>query len=270
MTVPRTHTAQTLTHLDEPSRTSLRQVSDAERERLIIDHMSLVTNLARRYANRGEDLDDLTQVGMIGLTKAAARFDPARGDVFARFAIPTVLGEIRRHFRDCTWAVHVPRGLKEANLAVNAAVRRLTADTGRTPKLADLVRDLGWPEAEVLDALEANDAYRATSFSRPAGDESDEQTLEPPCIDPGFAAAQTRAVIDGPVRRLPARQQVVLHLYFRKGMTQSEIAKILGVSQMHVSRIMRAGLDRLRNGVGDPPQPTSDSIGRAGGRRRTK
>jgi RNA polymerase sigma-B factor len=271
MHVPGTDAPETAAPAGEPIRpTALRRVTDAERERLIVEHMDLVANLARRYANRGEDLDDLTQVGMIGLTKAAARFDPARGEVFARFAIPTVLGEIRRHFRDCTWAVHVPRGLKEANLAVNAAVRRLTGDTGRSPSVADLARDLGWSDAEVLDALEANDAYRATSFSRPVGDESDEQTLEPPSHEPGFAAAETRAAVDGHVRRLPARQQVVLHLYFRKGLTQTEIAQILGISQMHVSRIMRAGLDTLRVSVGELPPEMSASTNRVGRRRRTK
>jgi RNA polymerase sigma-B factor len=157
MNVPSMCTVETATAtVVSRGRPSLRVVSNAEREQLIIDHMDLVSNLARRYANRGEDLDDLTQVGMIGLTKAAARFDPARGEIFARFAIPTVLGEIRRHFRDYTWAVHIPRGLKEANLAVNAAVRRLTADTGRTPRVADLATDLGWTEAEVLDIVLAS------------------------------------------------------------------------------------------------------------------
>lgn len=264
--MPETRLQETL-H-DEPRtapRVPLRAVTDGDRERLILEHMDLVGHLARRYANRGEDLDDLIQVGMIGLTKAAARFDPARGEVFARFAVPTVLGEIRRHFRDCTWAVHVPRGLKEANLAVNAAVRRLTSDTGRTPTVSDLAQTLEWTEAAVLDALEANDAYRTTSFARPAGDESGEQTLEPPCIDDGYAIAEIRAELDGHTRRLPARQKVVLHLYFDEGLTQSEIAGILDVSQMHVSRIMRAALDRLRDAIDSGSSPAS-----AGSSRRAK
>jgi RNA polymerase sigma-B factor len=222
-----------------------------ERERLILAHLPLVRSLARRYANRGEPLDDLIQVGTVGLIKAIDRFDPERGRDLAAFAAPTILGEIRRHFRDRAWAVHVPRPLQEAHAAVTGAVDELTARLGRSPSVAEIAAETGLDEETVLDAAAAGAAYRPASLSAPrAGADDEADAPEPGAPDAGYAAADGRADLSRGMRALPARERVILHLRFREDLTQSEIAARVGISQMHVSRLIQRALARMRHAAG--------------------
>jgi RNA polymerase sigma-B factor len=222
-----------------------------ERERLILAHLPLVRSLARRYANRGEPLDDLVQVGTVGLIKAIDRFDPDRGKDLAAFAAPTILGEIRRHFRDRAWAVHVPRPLQEAHAAVAAAVDDLTARLGRSPSVAEIAAETGLDEETVLDAAAAGGAYRPVSLSAPRPGADDEaEASEQGEADAGYAVAAGRADLARGMRALPARERVILHLRFREDLTQSEIAARVGISQMHVSRLIQRALTRLRGAAG--------------------
>ena len=223
----------------------------AERERLILAHLPLVRSLARRYANRGEPLDDLVQVGTVGLIKAIDRFDPERGSELAAFAAPTILGEIRRHFRDRAWSVHVPRRLKEGHAAVTRAVEDLTGRLGRSPSVAEIAAETGLDQEEVLDATAAGEAFRPLSLSapRPGGDDASD-LLDPGAPDEGYEVADGRAVLSRGMRMLPARERVILHLRFAEGLTQSEIAARVGISQMHVSRLIRRALERLRQEAG--------------------
>jgi RNA polymerase sigma-B factor len=219
-----------------------------ERNALVLRHMAFARSLARRYANRGEPLDDLEQVAAIGLLKAIERYDPARGDLRA-FATPTILGEIRRHFRDRTWAVRPGRGIQDAYGRVQRATDALTAERGRSPSIAEIAREADLEEEEVLDALAARTAYRPVSLSTPAHDDEESETIAVPCHDAGYLRAEERAIVDGAIERLPARERVIVTLRFREDMTQSEIAAKLGISQMHVSRLLRKALESLRTHV---------------------
>jgi RNA polymerase sigma-B factor len=233
---------------------SLREAkreSPEEREAQILALAPLVHALARRYAGRGEPLDDLVQVGMVGLVNAVDRFDPSRGDL-ARFATPTILGEIRRHFRDRSWGVHVPRRLQEAQALVSRAVEELTGRLGRGPTVDEIAAATELVEEDVLDAMAARAAYRPASLSTPARpDGADPIDVGGP--DPGYEQAEGRASLrDDGLRRLPARERVILHLRFEEDLTQSEIAQQVGLSQMHVSRLIQQALERLREHAGEP------------------
>ena len=224
----------------------------AARERLIVNHMPFVEALARRYADRGEPLEDLVQVGMVALVGAADRFDPERGVDFRSFAAPTVLGEIRRHFRDRTWAVRVPRGLKDDWAQVNSATDVLVGRLGRSPTAAEVAQELGMELDRVLDALGARSAYRPRSLSRPASPEDEGGgDLEVPAGEDGYELVEDRMALTDALRVLPARERVILHLRFEKGLYQSEIAARLGISQMHVSRLIARSLETLRQTAGD-------------------
>jgi RNA polymerase sigma-B factor len=225
--------------------------SAGDRERLILAHLPLVRSLARRYANRGEPLDDLVQVGTVGLIKAIDRFDPGRGKDLAAFAAPTILGEIRRHFRDRAWAVHVPRPLQEAHASVARAVDALTRNLGRSPSIAEIAGETGLDQEEVLDAIAAGEAYRPLSLSapRPGADDAADP-LEPGEPDAGYELAEGRATLARGLRALPPRERVILHLRFQGGLTQSEIAARVGISQMHVSRLIQRALEQLRREAG--------------------
>ena len=222
-----------------------------EREQLIVDNLPLVRALARRFAHRGEPLDDLVQVGTIGLIKAIDRFDPSRGIPLAGFATPTILGEIRRHFRDTTGAVHIPRGVSENRARVAAAVDELTARQGRVPSVRDIAGETGLSEDEVLDALMAGAARRTVPIDGPGDGGEDQPVAQVGDLDEGYEAAEARAALADGLADLPARERAILHMRFHEDMTQSEIAARIGISQMHVSRLIRRSLEALRASTED-------------------
>jgi len=217
-----------------------------DRDALILEHQQLARALARRYANRGEPVDDLEQVAMVGLIKAADRFDTTRGPNFAAFATPTILGEIRRHFRDKTWPIHVPRGIKDDHATVAATTSLLTSRLGRSPTVGEIAAEASLDADRVLDALAAYSAYRPDSLSEPAGFDDDETGADIPVEEPGYAVAEGRVALAEGLAQLPARERLILHLRFDQGMIQSEIATLVGVSQMHVSRLISRSLEALQ------------------------
>jgi RNA polymerase sigma-B factor len=219
---------------------------DQRREALIIEHQQLARALARRYANRGEPVDDLEQVAMIGLIKAVDRFDTGKGADFHAFATPTIVGEIRRHFRDKTWPIHVPRGLKDDHFAVSSATTALTNRLGRSPTISELAAEASLTDDRVLDALAAHSAYRPNSLSQSPGADEDDTDVEIPVEEIGYHIAEGRTAVHEGLARLPARERLILHLRFDQGMIQSDIAKIVGVSQMHVSRLIARALETVR------------------------
>ncbi len=227
-----------------------RPPDESERERLILEYMPLVKALARRYANRGEPLDDLIQVGTIGLINAIDRFDPARGNSLASFAAPTILGEIRRHFRDRTWMVHVPRGVQDAHGVVNRTIAALTSELGRSPSVREVAAESGLTQEEVLDAMAAAVAYQPLSLSRPSGADEDDDPIDVPVEDEGFEWAEGRVAIGSRLAELPERERTIIVLRFKEGMTQSQIAERVGISQMHVSRLLAKALEALRTSIG--------------------
>jgi RNA polymerase sigma-B factor len=229
-----------------------RTIDAATRERLIVEHLPLVHGLARRYADRGEPLDDLVQVGTIGLIKAIDRFEPERGFKLASFATPTILGEIRRHFRDRSWTIRVPRGLQEARARISHAVTDISARNGRTPTVREIAGDTGLTVDDVLDALAAGSAQRPGRLAGPGSEGEEDGGAVVGVIDAGYDQAEARATLDAGLSALPARERVILHLRFEEGLTQSQIAERIGVSQMHVSRLIRAALDTLRAGASGP------------------
>lgn len=222
---------------------------DSGRDALIIAHMPLVRVLARRYANRGEALDDLIQVGMVGLIKAVDRFDPARGSTLAPFAASTIVGEIRRHFRDRTWMMHVPREMQDNHAAVNLTTDTLTARFRRNPSVDEIAGELDLSPDEVRIAIAAGSGYRPLSLSGPF-DDGEEDQMDIGADDEGFAWADARASIAGHIAALTAREQQILALRFAGDMTQAEIGRRVGISQMHVSRLLRKALADVREGVG--------------------
>jgi len=224
-----------------------KQTGDvALRNELAERHRGLAISLARRFNGRGEPLDDLLQVAMIALLRAIERFEPERGNSFTTFATPTVLGELRRHFRDHTWALKVPRPIKDLHLRVRPAVAELRSELGRAPTVPELGHHLGCSEESVIEALEVSAAYRPASIHASSAG-SDGLNLEDRLAADGdplhsFEVVQTVRSI---LARLPERERTVLELRFYDELSQSEIAQRVGVSQMHVSRILRATLERL-------------------------
>lgn len=209
-------------------------------------HLGLAHHLARRYADRGEPLEDLVQVASLGLLKAVDRFDASRGTSFTTFAVPTILGELRRHFRDRGWAVHVPRDLKEAVLRVESA---LTRHGGRSPTPGELARETGLDVESVLEALEASGAHRALSLDAPTGTVDDERPAIVDTLggdDDELSRARDRATLEALSAGLDEREREILRLRFVEDLTQSEIGERVGVSQMHVSRLIRTSLNRMR------------------------
>ena len=220
----------------------------ATRDALIEAHLGLAEYLARRFANRGEPLDDLVQVASLGLVKAVERFDPGRGLEFTTFATPTIVGELKRHFRDKGWAVRVPRRVQELHLRVTRVVDDLALEFGRSPTVQEIAQRAGTTEDEVVEAIDAGSAYRSASLDagRTDDDESPGLLGQLGEIDPELARAERRAALGPLITELPEREQVMLYLRFYEGMTQSEIAKRLGISQMHVSRLLSRSLQQLR------------------------
>jgi RNA polymerase sigma-B factor len=227
-----------------------RHRDPAAREALIERFLPLARSLARRYDRSSEPFDDLLQVASLGLVKAVDRYDPARGHAFASFAVPTILGELKRYFRDAGWAVHVPRGMQERVMNVNQAMSRLSRDLGRSPTPKEIAESLGEDPEEVLEAMEAAIAYDAVSLDAPprANDEEGGDTYADSVgvVDERYELVEYAAAIAPTVRALPERDRIVLRLRFDEDLTQLEIAERIGVSQMHVSRLIRRALTRLR------------------------
>jgi RNA polymerase sigma-B factor len=221
----------------------------AARETLVERLLPLARRMARRYRRSDEPLDDLVQVATLGLIKAIDRFDPKRETAFSSYAVPTMLGELKRYFRDNGWAVHVPRGMQERVMQVDNAVKELARRKGRSPSAAEVGDSLGLSTEQVLEAMEAASAYDAVSLeSYRFGDEGDGETYaESIGVEDGrFELVEYGATIAPTLAALPPRDRVVLHLRFVEDLTQAEIAERVGVSQMHVSRLIRRALERLR------------------------
>ena len=214
------------------------------RDRLVEAHRWMAISSARRFANRGEPLDDLIQVASVGLFKAVERFDPEMGVPFLGFAKPTILGELRRHFRDATWAVRVPRRAKDLHVRLSSTIETLSQRLGRAPTPAELAEDLGVDEEDVLEAIDAGAAYRSSSLDQlvetspsPAASESAGQRTR----------MEDRDQLARLLEHLPERERRIVYLRFYEDMSQQEIADIVGTSQVHVSRLLRSSLGRLRD-----------------------
>src|SRR3954447_5628443 len=220
------------------------------RDELIRRCLPLARSLAGRYARAGESLEDLVQVANVGLIKAVDRFDPSRGIAFSSFAVPSILGELKRHFRDHGWAARVPRPVQERVLKVNAAVEAFSRYHGRAPKPAEVALATGDSIEEVLEAMEAASAHSAVSLDAPLGGDGGDETVTYANsvgeVDTRLELVENRTVVDATLHALPEREQQILHLRFSEDLTQAEIAERIGVSQMHVSRLIRRALERLR------------------------
>jgi RNA polymerase sigma-B factor len=224
-----------------------------DRELLVERFLPLARQLARRYERPEEPFDDLFQVACLGLVKAIDRFDLSRDVAFSSYAVPTILGEIKRYFRDRTWALRVPRDLQELALRVDRTVAELSTDMHRQPTVAELAAALSLDEEQVLEALEASAAYRTTSLSLPRSNEDEAgETLGDTVgtSEEGFGLAEDRATLDRLLQAVSEREREVLRLRFEQDLTQAEIGELIGVSQMQVSRIIRQSLTRLR-GIAD-------------------
>jgi RNA polymerase sigma-B factor len=208
-----------------------------------------VRRLAQRYARRGEQLDDLTQVGCVGLIKAIDRFDGGFGASLTTYAAPNILGEIKRHFRDRGWSVRVPREIQELNVKLTKIVDELTTKLGRSPSVDELAEATGASVELVLEALESSSAYSALSLSESS--DSDEEGAGPIAAlgeeDEAFERSEQRITLATGIQHLPPRERTILHMRFFEGLTQSEIAERIGISQMHVSRLIRHSLDQIRH-----------------------
>ncbi|GAA3741719.1 RNA polymerase sigma factor SigF [Streptomyces tremellae] len=217
------------------------------RNRLVRMHLPLVEHLARRFRNRGEPLDDLTQVATIGLIKSVDRFDPDRGVEFSTYATPTVVGEIKRHFRDKGWAVRVPRRLQELRLSLTTATAELSQQHGRSPTVHELAHRLGISEEEVLEGLESANAYSTLSLDVPDTDDESPAVADTlGAEDEALEGVEYRESLKPLLEDLPPREKRILLLRFFGNMTQSQIAQEVGISQMHVSRLLARTLAQLR------------------------
>jgi len=220
----------------------------ALREKLVEVHLPLVEHLARRFRNRGEPLDDLIQVATIGLIKSVDRFDPGRGVEFSTYATPTIVGEIKRHFRDKGWAVRVPRRLQELRLALTSATAELSQQHGRAPTVAELAAQLRLSEDDVLEGLESANAYSTLSLDVPEQGEQDSPLVADSlgAEDEELEGVEYRESLKPLLAKLPPREKKILLLRFFGNMTQSQIAEEIGISQMHVSRLLARTLAQLR------------------------
>lgn len=230
-----------------------RTGSTEARDELIVSHQNLVRFLAAKYKDRGEPMDDLIQVGTIGLIKAIDRFDPDRGLEFTTYATPTILGEIRRHFRDKGWSVRVPRRLQELSAKVNKATEELSVQLSRSPTVEEIANHVGASVDEVLEAMESSSAYSATPLE--AGGSGDEE--DGPSVldryaseDEGLASSDDRMALAEVLSTFSPREQEVIRMRFDEDMTQSEMAKRLGISQVQVSRLLRKTLEKIRAKMG--------------------
>jgi RNA polymerase sigma-B factor len=232
-----------------------RDGDPAAREQLVERFLPLARQLARRYQRGGEQLDDLIQVASLGLLKAVDRFDPARQTAFSSFAVPTILGELKRHFRDKGWSVRVPRDLQEMAVRVDRITDEMSRELGRAPTPGEIAERTSASLEQVLEAREASAAYRAVSLDRPRSDDEEDGDSYADAFgveDPGFGLAEDAATVDRLMRVLSDREREVLRLRFEEDLTQSEIGQRVGVSQMHVSRLIRQSISRLRDAAEEP------------------
>ena len=230
-----------------------REGDEDAREQLILNHLNLVRFLAAKFKNKGEPLDDLIQVGTVGLIKAIDRFDISRDLEFTTYATPTILGEIKRHFRDKGWSVRVPRRLQELSAKVNKATDELTKDLQRSPSVAEIAEHLDVSVDEVLEAMESSSAYSSVPLEAGSGDDDDAPAVidRYASEDAGLGTADDRMVIEDTIRDFSPREQDVIRMRFVEGLTQVEIAERLGVSQVQVSRLLRRTLKKIQEKI-DP------------------
>ena len=224
-------------------------LSPAERDEMITANLGLAHQLARRFLHRGEPLDDLVQVASVALVKSVDRFDPGRGVDFAAFATRTIIGELKRHFRDKGWAVRASRRVQELYLELGHATSTLAQELGRSPTVAELARTTGATEEAVIEAIEAGQGYRAASIDA-SENEDDPLSARLGEFDGHYDSVEDRALLGPALATLPVREQSILRMRFIEGLTQSEIAIAVGVSQMHVSRLLAASLEKLRQSIG--------------------
>jgi RNA polymerase sigma-B factor len=220
----------------------------AARDRLIADLLPFARSLARRYAGKGEDIEDLVQVASVGLVKAIDNFDLDRDSRILSYVFPTVIGELKRHFRDRVWSVTVPRGLKELNQLLSRRLEELTATLGRSPTIAELAEATKQGEEQVLEALEVGHAYKTRSLSSSADADADSEVERLDALmseEAGYETSENRALLATGLKALEDRERLILHLRFFEGLTQSQIARQVGISQMHVSRLIRRALEEL-------------------------
>src|SRR3954454_12889262 len=235
------------------------------REQLIEQYMSLVRSLARRYSYRGEQVEDLVQIGAIGLIKAIDRFDLERGVELTTYATPNIIGEIKRHSRDKGWSVRVPRGLPELNVQLSRLVEQLTVQLSRSPTIPELAKASGSTEEDVLEALESGRAYSSLSLSGGGGGGDGDEDLDPlesiGTEEHQYEVSEDRAVLAPGFKALDERERMILQLRFFDGLTQSQIAQQVGISQMHVSRLIRRALEKIREEIASDEEPRARNTG---------
>ena len=230
-----------------------RAGDESARDALVERYMPLVRSLAARYAGRGEPFDDLLQVGSIGLLLSIERFDTTRQVQFTTYAVPTIVGEIQRHFRDRSWALHVPRRMKELSAKLSRVIETETSNRGRAPTIAELAKATGAEEDDVIEALQTWDAYSTLSLSHPVGPDERGEMMQDVLgtMDEGFDEVEDSALVEAGFEALDERERLIVELRFFEGLPQSEIAAQVGISQMHVSRLLRRALQSMRGRLED-------------------
>jgi RNA polymerase sigma-B factor len=242
------------------------------RQVLIERHVGFVRRLAQRYTHRGEALEDLTQVGCVGLIKAIDRFDGHYKVTLATYAAPNVLGEIKRYFRDKGWAMRVPRDVQELNVKLGRVVDELTGKLGRSPSVDELAKATHTSPEQVVEALDSSRAYNTISLSAPGPDDGDDEGGDPlehfGDEDKGYELAEERQLLRDGFKELGDRERQILHMRFFLGLTQSDIAERIGISQMHVSRLIRQSIDQVRERLDSAEEPSERDPCRFARRRR--
>ena len=231
---------------------------EAAREALVERFLPLARALARRYRRSSEALEDLEQVASLGLVKAIDRFDLSRETAFSSYLVPTVLGELKRHFRDCGWAAHVPRRMQERVMRITSTADKLASQRGRSPSIAEIAAEIEHSPEEVLEAMEASHAFHARPLDAPHTEQESEDPghrAELGRREVGYELVELGVAMKPAIRGLPRREREILRLRFVDDLTQSQIAERIGISQMHVSRLLRASVERLRVATGEDAKP---------------